>query len=242
MLKVFRKLLPILCILLSQIGFSAESVDLPKAESAPKTENSNDEGTKLKNFLSPGKGHIYVGMILTNTASDEAKVDNTTISVTDDYKLKSPAFSFGFDYLPVVINDFQIGAGFMYETQREISSYTQKIGSAAAVSYSTATTKIKVSTLSALVGRELVPSFSVIAGLNLNFVTISGNTSSDYETSGNMGFQVAGAYTYNNFRTQLMYKNVSGDVKGTGKGSNTGTNVTGTYDYNHFVLTVGLMF
>jgi hypothetical protein len=242
MISVSKKLLIISCVTFSQFGFAADPVEKTKPDLAPKTEAAKEETTKTKNIFPTGKSYAYLGISLTNSASAESTINNTSTSIVDDYKLKTPGLAFGFEYMPVTINDFQIGAGFMYELQRDLSSYTEKVGTGAATTYSNPTIKFKVSTLSALVAREVVPSFSLSAGLNLNFVTIDGSSSADYETSGNMGFQVSGAYTYNNVRVQLIYKNVSGDVKGTGKGANAGLNVAGTYDYNHILLTVGLIF
>lgn len=252
MLKSTKKLLLSACVLVSQISFGGENTVVPTPESSPKAEAvkeqpksdspNKDSEEKFKNLLSSGKtSHVYAGMILTNSASVDATINSTTgFSTTTD--LKTPAFVFGFDYLPISIEDFKIGAGFMYELQRDISTFTQKIGNANPVVTTGSTQHFKVSTLSGLVEREVASNFSIMAGLNLNFVTLEGFSNMDYTTSGNMGFQVAGAYTYHNIRTQLMYKTVSGDITGVGKGSSAGLNVIGTYDYNHLVLTVGILF
>ena len=236
MQKIFKSISLLSCVLISQVSFGEEVAVKSFPEIAPKTEES-----KSINPLSSGKSHVYLGMILANEASIDVTINNSTTAVASTIKLKSPSIAIGFDYLPISVNDFKIGLGFMYEMPRELSSYTQKVGSSAAVTTIANSEKIKVSTISALIQREIANNFSIIAGLNMNFVTVSGFTTVDWETSNNTGIQVGGAYTYNNVRAQLIFKTVSGDITSTGKDTNQ-VNSTGTYDYNHLLFTLGLMF
>jgi hypothetical protein len=242
-LKVFRKLLILVCVLASQISFGAQT--LAPATHAPNTKvedsQKKDGSAPFKNIFSSGKIHAYVGLISENEVTTNVTVNNTSTAIASTFKLKSPAPVIGFDFLPFDINNFKVGLGFMYEMQRSISSFTQSAGTVQTTTIGKSE-KIRVSTLSALVEREIVNNFSILAGLNMNFVSVSGFTTANYETSSNTGIQIGGAYTYNNIRAQMIYKTVSGDITSTGKGAGLGVDTTGTYDYDHLLFTVGLIF
>ena len=258
MLNQFRNLLLVSSILSTTLSFGADATltnhkkkkvkavatkEVQKKE-APLYKNEpiqNEEGY-LKYFSPVGNTNVYFGLSLSNSVSLNTSVNNSSATYIAEGGLKSPGMAFGVECLPIKAYDFRFGMGFMYEFQRSFDTLSETTNSAITITSGNRTELLKVSTLSALLQRDLVNNFSVIAGLNINFVSLSESPIYNWDTKSNFGLQLAGAYTYNNIRAQLLYKTVSGNVTGTSKYYNTGVNYTGTYNYNHLALTVGLLF
>lgn len=195
-----------------------------------------------KYFSLAGNTNVYFGLILSNTATlNYSTTSFTTSTFVAEAALKSPGMAFGFECLPIKAYDFRMGVGFMYEFQRNFDTLALTTNSFNTVTYGNRTEQLKVSTLSALIQKDLFNNFSVIAGLNINFVSLAEDPSINWDLKSNAGVQIAGAYTFSNLRAQILYKTVSGNLTGTAK-SFSNSNSTGTYNYNHLALTLGLLF
>jgi len=196
----------------------------------------NNEYNKQKTEESKKKYHVYAGLNFSNSITFEGRANNNAYTATVD--LKTPAILIGANFYPLQYEGVNFIIGGSYELTRNFEKTVEKVGTSSPTTNTNSTLKLDVASIAFLAEKEIIKGATIFGGPTYNFVYITGTTVTNWELDSGLGFQLGTSLTYQNFRSELIYKVLGGNFTAT----NNTTNASGDYSYNHFVLTIGMLF